>query len=356
MVKIVITGASGNVGTGLIRALAADGPGHEVVGVCRRPPGTVAPYDSVTWQSCDLASDEAPDVLEEVMRCADAVVHLAWMFQPVRDGTRLQRTNFKGTAAVLRAARRAGVPHVVHGSSIAAYAPAPTSTVREDAPTTGITGSAYGEGKSEAESELARFAEENPDIAVAMVRPTLVTQAGASASFLALFFDPLVPRQLFGLLRRGLIPVLPLPSPLRVQLVHADDVGDAIVRILRTRARGPFNIAADTLELNDLASAAGARGLPVPASLFKAVVGVLWRLRVLHMSPGWFDVGTRSPLIDTTRAREELGWAPRKSSADCAREQMGGIADAAALPSPALRRDRFKTEPRGSVPVRLARL
>lgn len=351
--KVVITGASGNVGTGLVRALAADGSGHEVVGLCRRSPATVAPYDSVTWRSCDLASDDAPDVLDDVLRDADAVVHLAWMFQPVRDGTRLQRTNFKGTTAVLRAARRAGVPH---GSSIAAYAPAPTSTVDEQAVTTGITGSAYGEGKSEAEAEVARFAEENPEIAVALVRPTLVAQAGASASFLALFLDPLVPRQLFGLLRRGRIPVLPLPSPLRVQLVHADDVGDAIVRILRSRARGPFNVAADTLELNDLASAVGARGLPVPAGVVKAVVGVLWRLRALRMSPGWFDVGTRSPLVDTTRAREELGWVPRRSSADCVREQAAGIADATAWPSPALRRDRFRTEPRGSVPVRLAKL
>ncbi|MCG8922070.1 NAD-dependent epimerase/dehydratase family protein [Lentzea sp. CC55] len=356
MVKVVITGASGNVGTGLVRALAADSPDHEIVGVCRRPPPAVAPYDSVTWQACDLAADDAPDVLEDVMRGADAVVHLAWMFQPVRDGARLQRTNFKGTAAVLRAARRAGVPHVVHASSIAAYGSAPASTVSEEAPTTGIAGSAYGEGKSEVEAEVARFAAENPDIAVAVVRPALVAQAGASASFLALFLDPVVPRQVFGLMRRGRLPLLPLPSPLRVQLVHADDVGDAIVRILHRRARGPFNVAADALELDDLAAAAGARAVPVPVRAVKAVVSALWRLRALHMSPGWFDVGTKSPLIDTTRAREELGWAPRKTSAECAREQIGGIADATALPSPVLRRDRFKTEPTASGSRRRVRL
>lgn len=342
----MITGASGNVGTGLIRALAADSPDHEVVGLCRRPPRAVAPYDSVRWQSCDLAADDAPDVLDEVMRGADAVVHLAWMFQPVRDGTRLQRTNFKGTSAVLAVARRAGVPQVVHCSSIAAYAPTSAAPVTEQAATTGIPFSSYGEGKSEAESMVARFAADNPDIAVATIRPTLVAQAGASASFLALFFDPLVPRQLFSLLRRGKIPLLPLPADLKVQLVHADDVGDALVRILRTRARGPFNIAADTLTVQDLAAAAGARAVPVPVGLVRSLVGVLWRLRALHMSPGWFDVGTRAPLIDTSRAREELGWTPRVSSTACAREQIAGIADAADLPSPVLRRDRFKTERR----------
>ncbi|MGZ3144343.1 NAD-dependent epimerase/dehydratase family protein [Lentzea chajnantorensis] len=341
--KVVITGASGNVGTGLVRALAADSTHHEVIGVCRRPPDAVAPYAAVRWVECDLADDSAPDVLEEAMRGANAVVHLAWMFQPVRDGERLQRTNFKGTTAVLRAARRAGVRQVVHGSSIAAYAPAP-APVDESAATTGIPGSSYGAGKSEVESEVARFAQENPDIAVALVRPALVAQAGASASFLALFLDPVVPRQLFGLLRRGKLPLLPLPSSLRVQLVDADDVGDAIVRILKTRARGPFNIAADTLDVTDLASTAGARAVPVRPGIARALVSLLWRLRVLRMSPGWFDVGTRSPLVDTARARTELGWVPRKSSAACAREQLAGLAEATALPSPALRRDRFKTE------------
>jgi nucleoside-diphosphate-sugar epimerase len=270
------------------------------------------------------------------------------MFQPVRDGTRLQRTNFKGTSAVLGAARRAGVPQIVHGSSIAAYSPTSAVPVTEQAATAGVPGSAYGEGKSEVEAVLARFAEDNPDIAVATIRPTLVAQAGASASFLALFFDPLVPRQLFSLLRRNRIPLLPLPSRLKVQLVHADDVGDAIVRILRTRARGPFNIAADTLTMGDLAAAAGARALPVPVGFMRLLVSALWRVRALHMSPGWFDVGTRSPLIDTSRAREELGWTPRTTSAACAREQIAGIADATHLPSPVLRRDRFKTERRVS--------
>ena len=74
-VRIVITGASGNVGTALLRRLA--GAGHDLVGVCRRPPGLVAPYDAATWHSLDLADDSAERELTEVFRGADAVVHLA---------------------------------------------------------------------------------------------------------------------------------------------------------------------------------------------------------------------------------------------------------------------------------------
>ncbi|MGM1060402.1 NAD-dependent epimerase/dehydratase family protein [Saccharothrix sp. Mg75] len=349
--KIVITGASGNVGTGLLRALAADAEDHEVIGVCRRRPDPVAPYDTATWRECDLGRDDAPDVLDEVMAGADAVVHAAWAFQPVRDGLRLHRTNHKGTLAVLRAARRAGVPRVVHTSSIAAYAPTNGGPVDEGWPTTGVPGSVYGEGKVEVEAELRRFAEDEPEVAVAAVRPTLVAQAGASASFLALFFDPLTPRWLIGLLRDGKVPLLPLPADLRVQLVHADDVGDAVVRILHRRARGAFNLAADTLTAADLAGVAGARAVPVPPAVLRAAVAALWRLRAIRLSPGWFDVGTRSPLVDTTRARAELGWAPRTDSAGCAREQLAGLSRATALPSPALSRHRLADERAGRAPA-----
>uniref|UniRef100_UPI0031D7E8F8 NAD-dependent epimerase/dehydratase family protein n=1 Tax=Saccharothrix mutabilis TaxID=33921 RepID=UPI0031D7E8F8 len=343
--KVVITGASGNVGTGVLRALAADSPDHRVVALCRRPPRDGA-FDGVVWQACDLADEGAHEVLDRAVAGADAVVHLAWMFQPTRQGDRLHRTNHKGTAAVLEAARRAGVPHVVHTSSIAAYQPADDQPVPETWPTTGIPGSVYGMGKAEVEAAVDRFARENPDTAVTVVRPTLVAQKSASASFLALFFDPLVPQWLIKLLRAGKVPLLPLPAALRVQLVHADDVGDAVVRILHRRATGAFNLAADTLTADDLARVVGARAVPIPGQVMRAAVALLWRSRAIRMSPGWFDVGTRSPLVDTTRARTELGWTPRTPSATCAEEQLAGLAEATPGPTPALHRDRLHDDNR----------
>ncbi|QFZ21725.1 NAD-dependent epimerase/dehydratase family protein [Saccharothrix syringae] len=342
--KVVITGATGNVGTGVLRALAADREGHEVVGVCRRPPDHVPPYDGAAWVPCDLGDTSAPEVLAGAFAGADAVVHLAWMFQPLRRGEQVHRTNYTGTLAVLEAAKRAGVPHVVQASSIAAYAPAARGVdpVDEDWPTTGVPGSVYGQGKAEVEALLRRFAEDNPDTVVSVVRPTLVAQREASASFLALFFDPITPRWLLRLVAGGGLPVLPLPADLRVQLVHADDVGDAVVRILRHRAPGAFNLAADTITAKDLAHLAGARLLPIPGRLVRAAVGVLWRLHAVRMSPGWFDVGTRSPLVDTGRARAELSWVARVSSLDAAREQLAGLADGVEGGSPALHRDRLR--------------
>ena len=57
--RIVITGASGNVGTALLRRLAAAGSAHDLVGVVRRPPEPVGPYESVHWHSLDVAGADA---------------------------------------------------------------------------------------------------------------------------------------------------------------------------------------------------------------------------------------------------------------------------------------------------------
>ena len=79
-VRIVITGASGNVGTALLRRLR--GAGHDLVGVCRRPPRPEPPYDAATWHRLDLADEAADRALADVVDGAAAVVHLAWGFQP----------------------------------------------------------------------------------------------------------------------------------------------------------------------------------------------------------------------------------------------------------------------------------
>jgi UDP-glucose 4-epimerase len=343
--RIAVTGASGNVGTGLLRALAADDENHDIVGICRRPPHPAPPYDGVTWHAIDLGADSAHDRLGAAFEGVDTVVHLAWAFQPVRDGERLHRVNFKGTRAVLDVTRAAGAGHFVQGSSIAVYATGATRPVEETWPSTGIPGSRYGTGKAEVERMVERFAADNPDIAVSSIRPTLVTQREASASLLALFFDPVVPDWLVRLLQAGRIPLLPLPRGMKVQLIHADDLGDAIVRVVRQRATGSFNIASNTITIDGLATVAGSRAVPVPSALMRAAVTTLWRLRLLRLSPGWYDVGTESPLVDHARARDVLGWSPRVTSEEAAREQLSGMAEGAALPSPALQRNRFRTEP-----------
>ena len=101
--NVVVTGASGNVGAGVLRALTRHLPNAEIVGICRRPPSTGGIYDGVCWHAVDLASPSASADLEQAMRGADVVIHLALAVQPVRDTNYLYRANVLGTQAVLRA-------------------------------------------------------------------------------------------------------------------------------------------------------------------------------------------------------------------------------------------------------------
>lgn len=338
--RIVITGASGNVGTALLRRLARDGGGHELVGVCRRPPVTGEPYSAATWVALDLARPGVAEDLRPVLRGADAVVHLAWGFQPSRDVAYLHRLGIEGTRAVVGAAQAEGVRHLVHMSSVGAYSPGPgpdgpgAGRVTEDWPTDGIDTLAYSREKVAAERLLDEHERLHPDgTAVARLRPGLIVQRDAGSALLRYGVPAYVPG---GLLRH--VPLLPLDRDLVVPLVHADDVADAVARVLERRATGPFNLAADPPVTREvIASVLDARPVHLPRQVLRTAAALAWQLHLQPLDPGWIDLAFAVPLLDTTRARTELGWAPRVDARSALADAVDGMADTAATASPALR-------------------
>jgi UDP-glucose 4-epimerase len=337
-VRIVITGASGNVGTALLRRLT--GAGHDLVGVCRRPPGPVAPYDVATWHPLDLAVDGAERELTDVFRGADAVVHLAWGFQPSHDVAYLERVDVHGTRAVVGAAQRAGVAHLVHMSSLGAYSPGPDTggadqaRVDESWPTEGVPTLAYSRHKVAAERILDDLERDHPDgPAVARMRPGLIVQRDSGSALLRYGVPAYLPS---ALLRH--LPLLPLDRGLVVQVVHTDDVADAIARVLERRATGPFNLAADPpITREVIARVLHARPVDLPRPILRTAAALAWYARLQPLDPGWVDLAFATPLLDSTRARRELDWTPAVSAEAALAEVVGGMADAAAAPSPALR-------------------
>src|SRR3954471_13568663 len=170
---VAVTGASGNVGTALLRRLAGSGAA-QVRALARRQPPDVAPYSEVRWFSADLGEVASEQVLPEFLDGVDAVVHLAWALQPGRHPEALRRVNVEGTRRLVRAAVAAGVEHVVRMSSLGAYAPGASATqVAEDWPTTGIPTSQYSRDKAEAERAVRDVLGRHPEITASVVRPTL---------------------------------------------------------------------------------------------------------------------------------------------------------------------------------------
>jgi UDP-glucose 4-epimerase len=338
--RILVTGASGNVGAGVLRALQRTEPEAEVIGVCRRPPTRGQIYAPVRWCPVDLSAPDAAARLTDAMRGVDVVIHLALAVRPVDDEDYQYRVNVVGTQAVLQAMTATGVPTLVYASSLGIYAPSDSVTpVDESWPTTGQSTSVYSRHKVINEGLLDVYERDHPDVVVTRFRPTVVVARHAAFEIRSLYLGSVIPRAALEALRRRLLPILPLPRGLALQFVHADDVGDAVVRLMRTRVRGSFNIAADALPAPALAALVGARPVRVDPRWMRAAVVALHRLKVLAVTPGWYDVATRSPIMDTARARDELGWQPVHASADAAEELIAGLADGATGTSPALGAD-----------------
>ncbi|MDO9353777.1 MAG: NAD-dependent epimerase/dehydratase family protein [Solirubrobacteraceae bacterium] len=329
--KIVVTGATGNVGTATLRALVADDSIDEIVGIARRTPAVWAPH-KVRWVAADVSRDDLVPHFEG----ADAVVHLAWLLQPSRDQEITDRANIHGSRRVFEAAAQAGVGALIYASSVAAYSPAsPDAPVDESYPTFGIPGSYYSRQKVSVERILDGIERDHPELRVARARPGLIFQRSAAASIRRYFAGPLLPG---WAVRRSLIPIVPRLTGLAGQLVHSDDVGE-LYRLLCVTpdARGAYNVATQPpLDADALAHLLGARPVRLPVKATRAAIKLSYLARLHPVSPDWLDVGLNVPLMKTDRAREELGWSPVHDSGETLLELMEGLRANAGGPTPVL--------------------
>src|SRR4051794_18976005 len=231
-VKVVVVGATGNVGTAVVRALAADDSVSEVLGIARRRPEWQPP--KTTFVAADIAEDD----LVPHLRGADAVVHLAWLFQPTHSPMVTWRANAVGSARVFEAASEAGVGALVYASSVGAYSPGPGRRVDESWPTHSVPTAAYGREKAYVERLLDTFEARHPDTRVVRLRPAFIFQRQAATQQPRDLARPPVPRRL---LRPCPLPVLPWPAGLRFQALHADDVAEAYRLAVVGGGRGAYN-------------------------------------------------------------------------------------------------------------------
>ena len=341
--RIVVTGATGNVGTSVLDALSRDPQVESIAGLARRAPDLH--YTKVDWVRADVSRDD----LVPIFKGADAVIHLAWLIQPGRDESITRAVNVEGSRRTFEATAKAGVGALVYASSVGAYSPGPKyPAVDEEWPTGGIETSFYSRHKAQVERILDGVERDNPELRVARLRPGLIFKREAATGIRRLFAGPFVPN---ALLRPGLIPVVPDMDDLVFQAVHSQDVADAYRRAATMGdARGAFNIAAEpVLDPDVLAEALGARKVPISPRVLRGLAQATFSLRLQPTEPGWLDMALQVPTMDTARARMELGWTPRHSSTDALRELLEGMSSGSGLPTPPL-------DPRTSGPLRVREL
>lgn len=328
---VVVTGATGNLGTALLRRLSLEPGIGEVRAVARRRADVDAP--GVRMVPLDVARDD----LGGVMEGADTVVHLAWQLQPMRSPELTWSANVGGSRRVFDAAVAHGAGSIVYVSSVGAYGPGAGQLVDERWPTDALPTSGYGREKAYVERVLDALEARHPEVRVVRLRPAFVLQRAAASQQRLLFAGRLLPT---GLLRPGRIPFLPFPRGMRFQVVHADDVADALCLAVVSEARGPFNLAADPpIDGPQLAELLGARIVAIPPELARIALAVAFHAHLVPTEPGMFDLARSLPLLRTDRATEELGWKPRHGAAETLEETLAALAAGDGGSTPPLRSD-----------------
>ncbi|MCX2181366.1 NAD-dependent epimerase/dehydratase family protein [Streptomyces sp. SKN60] len=321
--RVVVTGATGNVGTSVVRALVRQSRVGSVLGLSRRRPGL--DLERAEWAEADLSLEGDEPRLAQYVADADAVVHLAWRFGPTHDPVTTWRTNVLGTVRVLDAVAAARVPVLVCASSVGAYSPGPGdgAPVSESWPTHGWPGAAYTREKAYVERLLDTFERDHPQTRVVRMRPAFLFKEEAASEQRRIFAGRWVPGQLF---RPELLPLLPEVPGLRFQTLHTEDAADAYVRALLRDVRGAFNLAAEPVVDGKLLGALfGARRVRVPVPAVRGALSAAWRLRVAPADPGLLDAVLRLPLMATDRARRELGWVAARTSVEALEAFLRGV-------------------------------
>lgn len=330
--SVAVTGPTGDLGRALLRALDRCPEVDAVLGMARRPfDPAAAGLGKTRYRQGDVLDRPALDAL---FGEADVVVHLAFLIMGGAEETR--RINLEGSGNVFAAAVAAErCRRVVYTSSVAAYGfhadnPSPLT---EAVPPRGTESHDYSAQKAELEGVLAATLRDT-DVDGYVFRPCIV--AGADALLLTDSIPgaglaahvPDAVREALGRLPL-LRPVLPDPG-VPFQLVHADDVADALVAAILGRGEpGVYNLAGDGLvTVSDVAHALGWHAVRVPGAGVRATARLVERLPLMPPEAQWIAAFTHPVVMDTGHARRALGWRPRHDAGAVLAETVAAARDA----------------------------
>jgi nucleoside-diphosphate-sugar epimerase len=322
---VAVTGPTGTFGFGLMPFLQADERVVRVVGIARRPfDPAVYGWTKMEYHRGDVRD---PEALSDAFSQADVVVHLAFLVSGAASGEVIRSINVDGTLNAFRAASASGARRFVYSSSVAAYGFHPDNPVgmTEDWPVRSAALLFYAREKAEIEHLLRDEAADRPDgPALFLLRPSIVVGphvVGAKGRLpgpLASLTGRLVS------LARLPVPVPVLVPALPLQLVHEHDVGQALFQcVVAEGPPGAYNIAADgIITAADVARELGL--LPLAFAPGPAQLAALAIARVPFLPPvmQWVEAASHPAIMDTTRAKQELGWAPRFTALQALRDTL----------------------------------
>lgn len=314
MTTVAVTGPTGEIGRAFIRALEKEDSVTRIVGMARRPVDPAAlGWRKTEFMEGDITDRSSVDIL---VKDADVVVHLAFVIFTSDEDDR--EVNIQGSRNVFEAAIESGSKRLIYTSSVAAYGfhddnPLPLT---EDVPARGTPEHGYSDQKAQVEKLLTNLTRVR-DIDAYVFRPCIVAGPTALALIENIPFVQIgekVPKAIRKAM--GAMPLLrPLiPDPgIPFQLVHEDDVAAAMVAAtLGEGSPGIYNLAGEgDITTSDIARALGWYSVPIPEIAVDATVSIVSKIPLLPTKASWINALRVPVLMDTTKARSELGWDPK---------------------------------------------
>lgn len=274
----------------------------------RRPP---ASHERFVFAECDIRMPLTRLLRENQV---DTVIHCAFVVQPIHNEKLAEEINVGGAVNLLASCETAGIQRILHFSSATVYGSAPEGRpLVEECPLNANPRFSYARHKILVESLVREYAIKHPETPVTVLRPSPVAGRGAC--------DPIL-RYLMG-------PLVFLPSlDTRIQITHVDDVAALVMNLIRTPARGVFNVGTrDSVTLGETVRAFGNRAVRIPFPLLWLLNEAAWRCHLDKLAPAPASaLGVlRHPwLVDCSSLERKTGFRFTRSSQQVLEELSQG--------------------------------
>jgi nucleoside-diphosphate-sugar epimerase len=324
--SIAITGPTGTFGHGLVPLLQEDARVGKLIGIARRPfDPSGHGWTKMEYRRGDVRERE---VLAQAFAGADAVAHLAFAIYGNAPRETLRAINVDGTLNAFAAAADAGAKRFVYASSVASYGFHPDNPIgiTEEWPIRGSKTLFYSQEKAEIEKRLHEAAAEHPEVELTLFRPGIVLGPHAAGGGEEVVPERLRPfaRALVKLFGELPVPIPAVPPPQPMQFVHEADVGEAFrLALLADGPPGTYNLIGDgILTGEEVWRELGLLPLPVPPGVTRAAASAVLKVPGRPAASDWAEAALHPVVVDASKAKRELGWAPRYTSLEALRDTL----------------------------------
>ncbi|MBU2515420.1 NAD-dependent epimerase/dehydratase family protein [bacterium] len=298
-IRVAITGVNSYFASTILPRLEEDPEIEEIVGIDVSP--WKGGYEKVTFYREDIRSKK----IFEILKGVDVVYHLAFIVGEIHDKSKTLDININGSKNVFTACADNRVKKVIYTSSMTIYGAHESNPLgfTENSPVSCNDDSYYNSSKVKVEAFVADFFKDHPDITLTIIRAGLLCGPKINNMFSALWSKK--------------ISALPMGRNSYNQLIHEEDLGEALYLSLKKDLPGIYNVCADdALPTRWMFRKAGVKIVFIPAWLLKIIINILFFLRIEKVSQGWVSLSEHTIYGICDKFKKAAGWLPRYSSAD----------------------------------------